>query len=77
MNDLTTVLEEAAAVIDPRGENEDVSVLCGLVAWAVEHPDAYRGWDAHTLSAALQWNFEVDAEAADEMTRRFVEDVEE
>ncbi len=77
MNDLTTVLEEAAAVIDPRGENEDVSVLCGLVAWVVEHPDAYRGWDAQTLSAALQWNFEVDAEADDEMTRRLLEDVEE
>jgi hypothetical protein len=39
MIDLATVLGEAAAVVDPKGENEDVSVLCGLVAWAVEHPD--------------------------------------
>lgn len=31
MLDVTTVLGEAAAVIDPRGENEDISVLCGLV----------------------------------------------
>lgn len=76
MNDLTTVLGEAAAVVDPQGENEDVSVLCGLVAWAVEHPDEYRGWDAESLSAAFRWNFDVDAQEADGMARRFV-DVEE
>jgi hypothetical protein len=73
MIDLTIVLGEAAAVVDPKGENEDVSVLCGLVAWAVEHPNEYREWDAATLSAALQWNFEVDAEEADEIARRLVE----
>lgn len=73
MIDLITVLGEAAAVIDPRGESEDVSVLCGLVAWAVEHPDEYHGWDAQTLSAALGWNFEVDSEEADEMASRLVE----
>jgi hypothetical protein len=72
MIDVTTVLGEAAAVVDPRGENEDVSVLCGLVAWAVEHPDEYRGWDAQSLSAALRWNFEVDADEAAEMARRLV-----
>jgi hypothetical protein len=48
MIDLTTVLGDAAAVVDPKGENEDVSVLCGLVAWAVEHPGEYEGWDAET-----------------------------
>jgi hypothetical protein len=37
MLDVTTVLGEAASVVDPKGENEDVSVLCGLVAWALEH----------------------------------------
>jgi hypothetical protein len=73
MIDLTTVLGEAAAVVDPRGENDDVSVLCGLVAWAVEHPDEYRGWDAETLSAAFRWNFDVDAEEADEMASHLVE----
>ena len=73
MTEFTTVLGEAAAVVDPRGESEDVSILCGLVAWAVEHPDEYRGWDAETLSAALRWTFEVDAEAANEMARRLVE----
>jgi hypothetical protein len=72
MIDLTTVLGEAAAVVDPKGENEDVSVLCGLVAWAVEHPDEHRGWDAETLSAALRWNFDVDAAEADEMAGRLV-----
>jgi hypothetical protein len=71
MIDLTTVLGEAAAVVDPRGENDYISVLCGLVAWAVEHPDEYRGWDAETLSAALRWNFDVDVQEADEMARRF------
>jgi len=72
MKDPTTVLGEAAAVVDPKGENEDVSVLCGLVAWAVEHPDEYRGWDAETLSAALRWNFDLDAQEGDEMARRFM-----
>ena len=48
MLDVTTVLGEAAAVVDPRGENEDLSVLCGLVAWTLEHPDRYSGWDAET-----------------------------
>ena len=73
MIDLTTVLGEAAAVVDPRGENEDISVLCGLVAWAVEHPDEYSGWDVKTLSAALQWNFDADAAEADGIARRFAE----
>ena len=73
MNDLTTVLGEAAAVVDPKGENEDVSILCGLVAWAVEHPAEYHGWDAETLSDALRWNFDVDAQEADEMARRFMD----
>lgn len=70
MIDLTTVLGEAAAFVDPKGENEDISVLCGLVAWAVEHPDGYSGWDTNTLSAALRWNFDGDAQVADEMARR-------
>jgi hypothetical protein len=69
---VTTVLGEAAAMVDPSGENEDVTVLCGLVAWALAHPDEYDGWDAETLSAALRWNFEGDAEAADEIAARFV-----
>lgn len=67
--DLTTVLGEAAAVVDPRGENEEVSVLCGLVAWAVEHPNEYGGWDTKTLAAALRWNFHVDADEADVMVK--------
>jgi hypothetical protein len=73
VTDLTTVLGDAAAVVDPKGENEDISVLCGLVAWAVEHPDEYDGWDAETLSAAIQWNFRTDAEEADEMARRLAD----
>jgi hypothetical protein len=73
MADLTTILGDAAAVVDPKGENEEISVLCGLVAWAVEHPDEYRGWDAETLSAAIRWNFDTDAEDADEMARRLVD----
>jgi hypothetical protein len=71
MTDLITVLGEAAAAVEPRGENEDLSVLCGLVAWAVEHPDAYHGWDAETLTTALRWNFDVDVEDANEIARRF------
>jgi hypothetical protein len=70
MLDVTTVLGEAASVVDPKGENEDVSVLCGLVAWALEHPDRYRGWDADTLSAALRWTFNGDADVADEVAQR-------
>lgn len=70
MLDLTTVLEEAAAVVDPKGESEDISVLCGLVAWAVEHPDEFSGWDVNTLSTALRWNFDGDVQAADEMATR-------
>ena len=72
MTDLTTVLGEAAAVIDPQGESEEVSILCGLIAWAVEHPDEYSGWDIKTLSAALQWNFAANAEEADEMVGRLL-----
>jgi hypothetical protein len=49
-----------------------VTVLCGLVAWALEHPDEYQGWDAKTLSAALCWNFDYDAEAAEEVVERLV-----
>jgi hypothetical protein len=70
MLDVTTVLGEAASVVDPKGENEDVSVLCGLVAWALERPDRYSGWDAETLSAALRWTFDGDAEVADEVAQR-------
>lgn len=72
MIDLSTVLGEAAAIVDPKGENEDISVLCGLVAWAVEHPGEYHGWDAETLGAALRWNFDGDPDEADEMARRLV-----
>ena len=74
IGDLTTILGEAAAVVDPSGENEDISVLCGLVAWAVEHPGEYRGWDAKTLAAALRWNFDTDDEGFDEMARRLVQE---
>jgi hypothetical protein len=73
MNDLTTVVGEAAAVVDPKGENEDISILCGLIAWATEHPDRYHGWDAETLSETLRWSFEIDAEKADEMTRQLID----
>lgn len=74
MLDVTTVLGEAAAVVDPKGENEDLSVLCGLVAWALEYPARYGGWDFETLSAALRWTFDGDAEAADEVARRLIGD---
>lgn len=77
MLDVTTVLGEAAVVIDPKGENEDISVLCGLVAWAVEHPHEYTGWDAKTLSAALRWTFDGDEQGADEMARRLAGEWEE
>lgn len=72
MLDVTAVLGEAAAMVDPRGENEDVTVLCGLIAWALAHPDEYEGWDARTLSTALRWTFDGDAEAADEIAERLV-----
>jgi len=74
MSDLTTILGEAAAVVDPKGENEAISVLCGLVAWAVDHPDVYDGWDAETLATALRWNFDSDPDEADEMARQLVLD---
>jgi len=70
MLDVTTVLGEAAAVDDPKGENEDVTVLCGLVAWALAHPDDYDGWDSTTVSSALRWSFEDDAQTADEIAGR-------
>lgn len=72
MLDVITVLGEAAAVVDPKGENKDLSIMCGLVAWALEHPDRYSGWDAETVSAALGWTFDGDAEVADEMARRLI-----
>ena len=74
MNDLTSVLGEAAAVVDPQGENEDISILCGLVAWAAEHPDQYGGWDVETLSAAIRWNFGASAEEADDVARQLAGD---
>lgn len=73
MNDLTTVVGEAAAIVDPQGQNEGISILCGLIVWATEHPDRYRGWDAETLAVALRWNFDIDAEEADEMARQLVD----
>lgn len=72
MLDTTTVIGEAAAVVDPKGESEDLSVLCGLVPWALEHPDRYRGWDAETLSAAVRWTFDGDVEMADEVARHLI-----
>jgi hypothetical protein len=72
MLDVTTVLGEAAAIVDPKGENEDVSLLCGLVAWALENPDRYSGWDAETLFAALRWTFGGDTEMADEVARQLI-----
>lgn len=74
MLDVTTVLGEAAAVVDPKGENEDISVLCGLVAWALDHPHEYSGWDVRTLSAALRWTFNGDEQIADELARRLAEE---
>jgi hypothetical protein len=64
VTDPTTVLAEAAAVVDPKGENEDVSLLCGLFAWALEHPDDYAGWDADTLRRAVGWTFGLDPDDA-------------
>jgi hypothetical protein len=72
MLDVTTVLGEAAAIVDPKGENEDVSLLCGLAGWALENPDRYSAWDAETLSAALRWTFGGDAEMADEVARQLI-----
>lgn len=72
MLDVTTVLGEAAAVVDPKGENEDTTVLCGLVTWALAHPDEYDGWDATSVSSALRWTFEGDAEIAEEIAERLV-----
>lgn len=74
ISDLTTILGEAAAVVDPRGENEEISVLCGLVAWAVEHPDEYRGWNADSVAAALRWNFGPDDVLVEEMVRSPVQE---
>ena len=70
MLDVTTVLGEAAAVVDPKGENEDVTVLCGLVAWALNHPNEYDGWDPAAVSSALRWSLEGDAEAAEDVAER-------
>lgn len=72
MLDVTTVLGEAAAVVDPKGENEDVTALCDLVAWALAHPSEYDGWDSATLSAALRWSFDSDAEEAEEIAERLI-----
>jgi hypothetical protein len=74
MSDLTTILGEAAAVVDPKGENDAISILCGLVAWAVDHPDEYEGWDAETLATALRPNFDSDPDEADEIARQLVLD---
>jgi hypothetical protein len=73
MLDVATVLGEAAAVVDPKGENEDVTVICGLVEWALTHPDEYDGWDAKSLSAALRWSFASDVELAEEIADRLVD----
>jgi hypothetical protein len=32
--DLTTLIGESAAIVDPKGENTTVTTLCGLVLWA-------------------------------------------
>ena len=72
MTDLTTVVGEAASVIDPQGENEDISMMCALIVWAVDHPDDYTGWDLETLSLAFLWNFNAAPEEAGEMARQLV-----
>jgi hypothetical protein len=43
-----------------------------LVAWALDHQDEYAGWDAKTLTAALRWNFDGDAEMADGIAERLL-----
>jgi hypothetical protein len=73
LTDLTTVIGKPP-LLSTQGENENISILCGLVAWAVEHPDQYTGWDVETLSAALRWNFGVNADEADEAARELAGD---
>lgn len=73
MLDPTMLVGEAAAVVDPKGENEDVTVLCGLVGWAITHPNEYDGWNPHTVHAALRWSFG-DEDAAKEIAHRLIDE---
>jgi hypothetical protein len=71
MTDLSTILGDAAAVVDPKGENEEISVPCGSVACAVDRPDEYRDGTLKPCRQRSGGNA-TDAEDADEMARRLV-----
>lgn len=60
--DVIEVLADTAALLDPPGDSSDLSVLCGLVGWAVANPDRYDGWSELTVREALRWTFGDDAD---------------
>lgn len=70
MLDVTTVLGDAAEVVDPKGENEDLSVVCGFVAWALEHFDSTAAGTPRPYPPLSAARSTVDAEVADEVAQR-------
>lgn len=54
---LSTAVSNAAQVIDPSGELEDVSLMAGLVAYAIAHAETFVGFDDDTVAAAIRWNW--------------------
>ena len=65
------LMSETAQVVDPQGENDEISLMCGLVGWALRQGDDFKGWDRETIQEAIRWNWEDSPQFADEMIERY------
>lgn len=66
-------ISETSDVIDPQGENDDVSLLAGLLSYSLEFDVAE--WDRETVEAAIRWAWEDDVDYAEDVVARFAETV--
>jgi hypothetical protein len=68
-HELRALLSDTAQLVDPPGENDIVSLLVGLLAWAVSHPSTFEreGWNRRTVQVAIRWNWPFQPEHAADM----------
>jgi hypothetical protein len=51
----------------PQGREHHRHNVVRIGSVGVEHPRDYRGWTHETLSSAVRWTFDLDADEADEV----------
>ena len=66
-----SLMAETAQVIDPQGENDDISAMCGMVMWAARQGDDFTGWDQESVQTAIRWNWKDTPAFAEEMIERY------